>query len=117
MSIQLDTIDYQDLLRLGFDRQDIEDDVCFRKNGYYGFNLFIEFPHINVGISSPCIAQNDGKQWDFQIYNVKTGDVIRKISLIEIQPLIELFKAKSYEIERGLNDVANVLKERSKNNE
>lgn len=102
--IKLDKIKYQDLIDMGFARQDIDDEVCYRENGYYGFNLSIEFPFLNIGISTPCKIQNESKNWEFIIYKSDSGDIIRNVEFIEVKYLIEYFTLKSEEIRSRTSD-------------
>lgn len=107
--MQLDNISYQKLIDMGFERHDMDDDVLFRESGYPGFCLTMEFPLINIGISTPCKAQTHDHKWDFNIHYIDSADVIRKVSLIELTNLIEFFALKSNEVESVTKDLKEVL--------
>lgn len=109
MAIQLDSIKYKDLIDLGFKRQDMEDDVCFRENGYYGFCLNIEFPSINIGIGTGSKEQNISNNWEFQIYKIDTANVVRKVSFIELKSLIEFFSLKEEEVSATLSETESLI--------
>ena len=94
--IEIIDIKYSKLIELGFVRQEIDDRVLFNETGYHGFNLFIEFKYLKLGISSPCKAGE--LNWRFQLYNSSNGDTIRELKLIELEPLIELLKIRNEEI-------------------
>lgn len=107
--MQLDNISYQKLIDMGFERNDMGDDVLFRECGYPGFCLTMEFPLINIGISTPCKAQTHDHKWDFNIHYIDSADVIRKVKLIELTNLIEFFALKSNEVESVTKDLKEVL--------
>lgn len=96
--MKIDKIKYSDLIDLGFERVEIDDDVLFQQTGYSGFVLEMKFDYLKVGISTGCFVSNENKQWDFKLYNTESGDIIRKVEIIELKNLIEYFKLKDDEV-------------------
>lgn len=70
---------YKDLIDMGFEREEAEDSVSFKYTGYQGFFLIKEYPHLNLRIQTPCIAQNNGKGWSFSLGTIDRPEIIKEL--------------------------------------
>lgn len=96
---------YTQLIGWGFSRHESHDEVLYEETGYSGFHLSLEFPNLGVGVSTPSFIQTEKPRWEFTLYKVDNGDIIRKIHDKELRGLIRFMRHKEREIVSILREV------------